>query len=118
MASTRQAEETVFPFGYWGLYSRLRTAAERAGLGRRAIHGARHHAATTILRATGNLKLTQRLLGHASIQSTMRYAHATEDDLRAALGALTTPDDFGAISGNAFPKDGPILPLFPNAKAR
>lgn len=89
MASTRAADQTVFPFTYWGLHSRLRTAASNAGLGERAIHGARHHAATTLLRATGNLKLTQRMLGHASIQSTMRYAHATEDDLRAALDALS-----------------------------
>jgi len=89
MASTRKAGETVLPFTYWGLYSRLRTAAATAGLGARAIHGARHHAATTLLRATGNLKLTQRMLGHASIQSTMRYAHANEDDLRAALNSLS-----------------------------
>ena len=88
MASARKADQTVFPFTYWGLHSRIRTAAAKAGLGERAIHGARHHAATTLLRATGNLKLTQRMLGHASIQSTMRYAHATEDDLRSALDGL------------------------------
>ena len=94
MASTRKSDETVFQFTYWGLHSRIRTAAARAGLGARAVHGARHHAATTLLRATGNLKLTQRMLGHASIQSTMRYAHATEDDLRAALDAMsrTSPE--------------------------
>lgn len=89
MASTRKASETVFAFSYYGLHSRLRTAAARAGLGARAIHGARHHAATMLLRSTGNLKLTQRMLGHASIQSTMRYAHATEADLRAALDAMS-----------------------------
>lgn len=89
MASTRKAGETVFPFSYYGLYSRLRTAAASAKLGGRAIHGARHHAGTALLRATGNLKLTQRMLGHASIQSTMRYAHATEADLRAALDGMS-----------------------------
>jgi integrase len=88
MASTRQADETVFAYTYWGLMSRLRTTAAKAGLGARAIHGARHHAATTLLRSTGNLKLTQRMLGHASIQSTMRYAHATESDLRDALTTM------------------------------
>jgi integrase len=88
MASTRQADEYVFPYTYWGLMSRLRTAAAKAKLGARAIHGARHHAATTLLRTTGNLKLTQRMLGHASIQSTMRYAHATESDLRDALNTM------------------------------
>jgi len=88
MASTRQADAYVFPYTYWGLMSRLRTAAAKAELGARAIHGARHHAATTLLRSTGNLKLTQRMLGHASIQSTMRYAHATENDLRDALATM------------------------------
>lgn len=89
MASARKSDQTVFDFTYWGLHSRLRTAAAGAGLGERAIHGARHHAATKLLRSTGNLKLTQNLLGHASIQSTMRYAHATEDDLRSALNGLS-----------------------------
>lgn len=89
MASTRSIDETVFPFSYWGLMSRFRTAAKKAGLGERAIHGARHHAATRLLRSTGNLKLTQRMLGHASIQSTMRYAHASEGDLRAALDSMS-----------------------------
>lgn len=89
MASTRKANEPVFPFTYYSLHWRLRSAAAQAGLGARAIHGARHHAATTLLRASGNLKLTQRMLGHASIQSTMRYAHATEGDLRAALDAMS-----------------------------
>jgi site-specific recombinase XerD len=28
------------------------------------------------------------MLGHASIQSTMRYAHATESDLRDALTTM------------------------------
>lgn len=89
MASTRKANHPVFPFTYYSLHWRLRSAASQAGLGARAIHGARHHAATTLLRASGNLKLTQRMLGHASIQSTMRYAHATEGDLRAALDAMS-----------------------------
>ncbi len=78
---------TLAPLTYYGLQARLNTAADRAKVapGRR-IHGTRHHAGTTILRKSGNLKLSQRLLGHANIQSTMRYAHALEEDLREALG--------------------------------
>jgi integrase len=108
MASTRKADQTVFDFTYWGLHSRLSTAASRAGLGERAIHGARHHAATKLLRSTGNLKLTQNLLGHASIQSTMRYAHASEADLRAAINGLSpacpevdSGDDANALKAKA-----------------
>jgi integrase len=82
----RTGEVTLEPLTYYGLQGRLNTAAERAGVSKgRRIHGARHHAGTAILRRSKNLKMSQRLLGHANIQSTMRYAHALEEDLRAAL---------------------------------
>lgn len=74
------------PLTYYGLQARLRSAAKRAGINMaRVIHGARHHAGTVMLGKTGNLKLTQQLLGHADIKSTLRYAHALEADLRSAL---------------------------------
>jgi len=64
----------------------LSKAADQAGIGgARRIHGARHHAASTILARTGNLKAVQGLLGHASIASSQRYAHVLAADLRAAL---------------------------------
>lgn len=72
---------------YSQLEYRIRSAADRGGVeGPRRIHGARHHAATSILRKTGgNMKAVQRLLGHATIASSQRYAHVMLDDLRAAL---------------------------------
>lgn len=77
------------PITYNQMHWRLRSAAKRAGLTLpRLIHGARHHTGMKTLRATGNLRLTQKLLGHVSIQSTMRYAHATEADLRDALDMM------------------------------
>lgn len=80
------------PLTYYGLQTRLRTASKRGGVGQgRVIHGARHHAGTTIMRATGNVKITQKLLGHADIKSTMRYVHAMEDDVRAALESDEKP---------------------------
>jgi site-specific recombinase XerD len=66
---------------------RLSKAADEAGIsGGRRIHGARHHAGSTVLkRSKGNLKAVQGLLGHASISSSQRYAHVLIDDLRASL---------------------------------
>lgn len=98
MASTRKADEPVLGFTYEKLAGMLRRAARRAGIaGGRHIHNGRHHAATTILRATGNLKLTQRMLGHATIQSTARYAHAADADLRAAIDALPRISPEGVV---------------------
>ncbi len=51
------------------------------------FHDLRHTRGTRILRATGNLKAAQRALAHRSIKTTLRYAHATDDDVRNALDA-------------------------------
>lgn len=71
----------------------LRRAMTRSGLraakGMRGAHDLRHHAGMTMLRATGNLRLAQRLLGHADIKSTMVYAHAVEDDVRKGLAEVS-----------------------------
>ena len=47
------------------------------------------------MRATGNIKLAQRLLGHEDIATTARYAHVTGDDLLAAMNATHSATDVG-----------------------
>lgn len=77
---------TLDELTYYGLQQRLRTSSERAGIKPgRVIHGARHHAGTTIQRSSKNMKVTQRLLGHLDPKSTHRYVHAMDDDVFAAL---------------------------------
>lgn len=65
---------------YYGLQARLRSASKRAKIKQgRMIHGARHHAGTAIQRTTGNMKVTQRLLGHIdpkTLASTSRSDNA------------------------------------------
>ncbi len=62
--------------------------AERVAeiLGKEAVgkitpHSFRHYFVTTILRASGNLKLAQELARHSNIQVTQRYAHLSDDEL-------------------------------------
>lgn len=79
-------EVTLVELSYYGLQQRLRTSSKRAGIKQgRVIHGTRHHAGTTVQRKTGNMKVTQRLLGHLDPKSTNRYVHAMDEDVRAAL---------------------------------
>lgn len=72
---------------HWrGFQSASDRALDLAGISARPAHDGRHHAGTTLLRLTGgNLAAVQELLGHEAIQSTMRYAHTSRDDLRGAL---------------------------------
>jgi site-specific recombinase XerD len=44
-------------------------------------HSFRHYFVTTVLRATGNLKLAQELARHSNIAVTQRYAHLTDSEL-------------------------------------
>jgi integrase/recombinase XerC len=60
-------------------YVRLALGAEAEG--RITPHSFRHYFVTTVLRASGNLKLAQELARHASIQVTQRYAHLSDGEL-------------------------------------
>jgi integrase/recombinase XerC len=44
-------------------------------------HSFRHYFVTTVLRASGNLKLAQELARHKNIAITQRYAHLNDDEL-------------------------------------
>ncbi len=44
-------------------------------------HSFRHYFVTTVLRASGNLKLAQELARHRNIAVTQRYAHLSDDEL-------------------------------------
>lgn len=48
-------------------------------------HTLRHTFATDLLRATGNVVLVQKALGHSSIATTTIYTHIVDDQLEKAL---------------------------------
>lgn len=51
-------------------------------------HALRHAGATAAYRATGDLRAVQDMLGHASLATTQRYLHLT-DDARRRVAAAT-----------------------------
>jgi integrase len=68
-----------------GFKTEWRRARARAGVTDFRFHDTRHTAATRLMRATGNLKMAQQLLGHTEIATTARYAHVQKEDLRAGM---------------------------------
>lgn len=52
------------------------------------FHTLRHTAATWILKKTNNLKITQQILGHANITTTLKYAHVMDEEKRKALNEV------------------------------
>lgn len=49
------------------------------------IHDNRHTLGTRVLRTTGNLKIVQKLLGHADITTSAKYAHVLDEEAREGL---------------------------------
>lgn len=68
-----------------GIATDFREAVSAAEIEDFRFHDLRHTFATRLLRKTGNLKLVSRLLGHADIETTMRYAHVLDADLHDAM---------------------------------
>ncbi len=104
-----QVKGRRYPITIAGFKTAWRRARAKAGISNFRFHDARHTAGTRLLRHTGNLRLAQRLLGHADIKTTTRYAHAAEEDLRAGLEAVASAQKRGgaAETPTEIPTDAP-----------
>ncbi|HIE25554.1 MAG TPA: hypothetical protein EYP74_06070, partial [Anaerolineales bacterium] len=60
---------------------RVRQTLGEDAVGKITPHSFRHYFVTTVLRATGNLKMAQKLARHSNIAVTQRYAHLSDDEL-------------------------------------
>jgi site-specific recombinase XerD len=61
---------------------------KRAGLRRIGWHALRHTFASHLVMRGVPLKAVQELMGHATIEMTMRYAHLSPDVRRSAVQML------------------------------
>lgn len=63
------------------------------------MHTLRHTTATRMLDTTGNIAVVQKMLGHAKIATTMRYAHVADESLLDAV--RKTVEKHGNTATNA-----------------
>lgn len=80
-------KETWVPFTKDGWRRAWKKALDAAKITDYRFHDNRHTGATRTLRGSGNLKAVQNMLGHSKITTTAKYAHALQDDVRAAMEA-------------------------------
>jgi len=62
--------------------------AEIRGASRVSPHTLRHTFATRLYKQTGDIRLTQKALGHSDVSTTMMYTHIVDDDLSSAMRSL------------------------------
>jgi integrase len=78
--------DSMIAFEQASLHRWWKRCLERAGLPTTMkLHELRHTAADEMWRATGNIVLAQRLLGHKSVGTTQAYLHPSDEDLRSGM---------------------------------
>lgn len=76
-----------YPLTPTALRKPFHEARAAAGVDNFRIHDLRHTRGTRIVRATGSLAAAKEALKHKRIETTLRYAHVLDDDVRNALEA-------------------------------
>lgn len=77
------------PITYDGLRRVIGNALTDAGITGFRIHDLRHDFASKLLRATRDLALVRKAMGHSDIASTARYAHVLDEDVSAGMDAMS-----------------------------
>jgi integrase len=76
-----------YPMTATVLKTAMKGAMEEAEIEGFRFHDFRHTRGTRIVRNTGSLAAAKAALAHRSINTTLRYAHVLDDDVRNALDA-------------------------------
>jgi len=86
------------------LSHRFRIYADRAGLTGFRFHDLRHTYASLLANAGASILEIKELLGHTSIQTTLRYSHLIHSTLRSRVDVL---DSIGTNIVPAAKRKGP-----------
>ncbi|HEC77469.1 MAG TPA: hypothetical protein ENI33_09510 [Thermoplasmatales archaeon] len=69
----------------------VKEAGKSIGLDWIHPHSLRHFYATNLLRNGVNIRIVQKILGHADIKTTVRYLHVIDNDLQIAIENFEDP---------------------------
>ena len=116
-ALKNRSKDSIFVFNqdgkpYGSVKKGFKGALKRAGIGYCRFHDLRHTFATRLVLANVSLPVVKELLGHASIETTMRYAHPTPESKKSAVDMLDwqkTDLDGHYIDTKSFPAEEQLV---------
>lgn len=94
------------PIGYDAVRDVAHEIYERAGVTppRQPWHGLRHTFGTELANSGASIQTIRELMGHKSIDTTLRYLHTTRDQKRDAIAGLATTGSRWAAASKTLPK--------------
>jgi integrase len=101
----------ISPIRIKHLYREFKMAQENTGLKFLRFHDLRHSFASSYMMQGGEIYKLSKLMGHASIVQTEKYAHLAPEHLQGATDILEIPITGEVINFNQRKKDATILPL-------
>jgi integrase len=84
---TYAGQDRLFEIDSKAISERFRRASRGLGV-RITPQSCRHTYITSIYKVTKDIGAAQRAAGHASSRSTLAYCHATDDDVKNAVGKI------------------------------
>lgn len=100
------------PLDYNHLTREFHNAQKRAGITNRIrFHDLRHTFASQFMMHGGNVFTLQKLLGHKSVNMTMKYAHLSDDFLRDAVNVVNFSGEENEFSTKIAPQSNKILQI-------
>lgn len=100
------------PVTYKTAHAALKRICKKAGLRRVGWHTLRHTFASQLAAAAVPMRAVQDLLGHSTLQMTMRYSHLAPSALHEAVNVLTALHDGAArTDGQRVASGGEAVPL-------
>ncbi len=86
--SKMSRDQSLFGLVQKTISMKMTSWARKAGVPHIHAHSMRHNTATSLLRAGVDLRTVQEILGHESLDTTMRYLHVTSKDKKEAMGRI------------------------------
>ena len=86
--SKMSRDQSLFGLAQKTISMKMTTWARKAGVPHIHAHSMRHNTATSLFRAGVDLRTVQEILGHESLDTTMRYLHVTSKDKKEAMRRL------------------------------
>jgi integrase/recombinase XerC/integrase/recombinase XerD len=84
----------------WDIKRSLKTVLRKAGLSGVSLHTLRHTFASQLAMAGVSLKEIQELMGHQSFETTLQYAHLSEDHVKKQVMKLPFADGWDGARHN------------------